>query len=121
VANPAPDAGAHGTMAFGTTVFNAEWNTLTEARVSLRVGRNDIAKALCGAFDTTRTATEEGIVDTFAASVKILKADWPLKDRPEGKVVELLLSGDTKWKSCRVVGVSETDGVWSLNVVAEFA
>ena len=51
----------------------------------------------------------------------MLKADWPAKGKIEGTKVAFLRPGETEWKPCRVVGTSETDGILSLVIEAEFA
>ena len=108
-------------MGIGSRVFEAQYAALADARASVRVGKDIVARCLCGSFATTRTATDEGVYEAVVASVKMLKADWPAKGKIEGTKVDFLRSGETEWKPCRVVGVSETDGIYSLSLEAEFA
>ena len=108
-------------MGIGSTVFDAQWNALTEARASIRVGRRIVERCLCGSFATTRTATDEGVYEAITASVKLKSAEWPAKGKIEGQKVDFLRNGETEWKPCRVVGVSETGGIYSLILEAEYA
>ena len=101
--------------------FEAMFATQPTMRASVRVGKDIVARCLCGSFATTRTATDEGVYEAVVASVKMLKADWPAKGKIEGTKVDFMRSGETEWKPCRVVGTSETDGILSLVIEAEFA
>jgi len=108
-------------MGIGSTVFEAQYASLAEARASIRVDRDIVARCLCGSFATSRTATDEGVYEALTASVKMKKADWPKAGKIEGEQVDFLRAGETEWKPCRVVGVSETNGIYSLILEAEFA
>jgi len=48
-------------------------------------------------------------------------ADWPGKGKPEGVKVEFARAGSDIWKPCRVASASETDGIYSLTLEAEYA
>lgn len=108
-------------MGIGSTVFDAQWNALTEARASIRVGRRIVERCLCGSFATSRTATDEGTYEAITASVKMKKTDWPATGKIEGKTVDFCRNGFEEWKTYRVAGTSETDGILSLVIEAEFA
>lgn len=108
-------------MGIGSRVFEAQYAALAEARARLRIGRDIVERCLCGSFATTRTATDEGVYEAVVASVKMLKADWPAKGKIEGTKVDFMRSGETEWKPCRVVGVSEIGEVYGLALEAEFA
>jgi hypothetical protein len=112
-------------MGIGSSVFNAQYAALTEARASLRVGRKQLDRCLCGSFATTRTATDEGVYEAVLASVKAVKAEWDAAfgagQQKEGTAVQFCRSGETEWRNARIVGVSETDGIYSLALEAEFA
>lgn len=108
-------------MGIGSTVFNAQWNAFAEARASLRVGRKIIERCLCGSFATVRTDTDQGVYEAATASVKVRKADWPSGVVPEGCRVDFVRYGDNDWKAYRISTVSETDGILSLGMEAEFA
>lgn len=101
--------------------FEMMFATQPTMRARLRVGRKQLDRCLCGSFATTRTATDEGVYEAVVASVKMLKADWPAKGKIEGTKVDFLRPGETEWKPCRVVGTSETDGILSLVIEAEYA
>jgi len=101
--------------------FEAMFASQPTMRASLRVGRKQLDRCLCGSFATTRTATDEGVYEAVVASVKMLKADWPAKGKIEGTKVDFMRSGETEWKPCRVVGVSEIGEVYGLALEAEFA
>jgi len=110
-------------MGIGSSVFNAQYAALTEARASLRVGRKQLDRCLCGSFATTRTATDEGVYEAVLASVKAVKTEFEAAfgtDRPEGWRVEFARAGESNWQDARIVGVSETDGILSLALEAEF-
>jgi len=107
-------------MGIGSTVFDAQWGGFTEARASLRIGRVVIERCLCGSFATTRVSTDQGVYEATVASVKMKKADWPVREKMHGALVEMCRVGDTEWKPGRIVGVSETDGILSLALEAEF-
>lgn len=108
-------------MGIGTTVFDAQYASLTEARASIRVGRDVVARCLCGSFSTMRTDTDQGAFEAVTASVKLKKSDWPKEGKIEGEKVDFCRAGDTEWRECRVAGVSETDGIYSLILEAENA
>jgi hypothetical protein len=108
-------------MGIGSIVFDAQWEGFTEARCSLRVGRDIVGRCLCGSFATTRMDTEQGVYEATVASVKLKKSDWPARESPHGKKIEFVRVGETQWRVCRVAGVSETDGIYSLTLEAEFA
>ena len=107
-------------MGIGSRVFEAQYAALAEARARLRIGRDVVERCLCGSFQNTPTDTEEGQYLAVVASVKMLVSDWPNKLRPEGRKVDFARVGG-EWKACRVAAASETDGVWSLTLEAEFA
>lgn len=107
-------------MAIGSIVFDAQWNALTEARASIRVGRVVVARCLCGSFASQRVDTDQGSYEAITASVKMKKADWPEPGKIEGKTVDFCRNGSDEWKTCRVAGTSETDGILSLVIEAEF-
>lgn len=108
-------------MGIGATIFDAQWNALTEARASLRVGRVVVARCLCGSFASQRVDTDQGTYEALTASVKMKKTDWPATGKIEGKTVDFCRNGSDEWKTCRVSGTSETDGIMSLVIEAEFA
>ena len=111
-------------MGIGSSVFNAQYAALTEARASLRVGRKQLDRCLCGSFATTRTATDEGVYEAVLASVKAVKTEFEAAfgtDRPEGWRVEFARAGESNWQDARIVGVSETDGIYGLALEAEYA
>lgn len=108
-------------MAIGSIVFEAQWNALAEARAVLRVGKDVVARCLCGSFATARTDTDEGSYEAVTGSVKMLKSDWPKSGKIEGTAVDFMRAGESEWRACRVAGVSETDGVYSLILEAEYA
>ena len=108
-------------MGIGSRVFESQYAALAEARAKLRIDRDIVEQCLCGSFQTTRTATDEGLYDAIVASVKLKKTAWPSRERPEGKIVEFMRDSESEWTKCRVVGVSETDGIFSLILQAEFA
>jgi len=107
-------------MGIGSKVFEAQYAALAEARASIRVGRRIIERCLCGSFATTRVSTDQGVYEATVASVKMKKADWPAREKMHGALVEMCRVGDTEWKPGRIVGVSETDGILSLALEAEF-
>lgn len=93
-------------------------------RASIRIGRKQLDRCLCGSFATTRTATDEGVYEAVLASVKVVKAEFEAAfgtDRPEGWRVEFARAGESNWQDARIVGVSGTDGILSLDMEAEFA
>lgn len=108
-------------MGIGSTVFDAQYGGWAEARASLRIGRVVIDRCLCGSFATTRVSTDEGAYEATVASVKLKKADWPSGQAMHGVRVEMCRTGETEWRAGRIVGVSETDGILSLALEAEFA
>lgn len=104
--------------------FEAMFATQPTMRASLRVGRKQLDRCLCGSFATTRTATDEGVYEAVLASVKAVKTEFEAAfgtDRPEGWRVEFARAGESNWQGARIVGVSETDGIYSLTLEAEFA
>ena len=110
-------------MGIGSKVFEAQYAALAEARARLRIGRKQLDRCLCGSFATTRTATDEGVYEAVLASVKVVKAEFEAAfgtDRPEGWRVEFARAGESNWQDARIVGVSETDGIYSLALEAEF-
>ena len=93
-------------------------------RASLRVGRKQLDRCLCGSFATTRTATDEGVYEAVLASVRAVKTEFEAAfgtDRPEGWRVEFKRAGESNWQDARIVGVSETGGIYSLALEAEYA
>lgn len=110
-------------MSLGATMFNSQWIGLPAARCKLRVEKRDIfARCLCGAVSTVRMDTDQGVTETVTGSVKILVADWTIAPaKTEGLKVEFARIGSEDWKPYRIAGVSETDGVYSFIIEAEFA
>ena len=59
-----------------------------------------------------------------ASLIKVLEADWVEafgNRKPEGQAILFQRPGDAGWKPARIVGVSETDGIYSLALEAEYA
>jgi hypothetical protein len=112
-------------MGIGLTTFNAQWAGLPAARSSVRIGRKQLDRCLCGSFATTRTATDEGTYDAVLASVKAVKTEWDAAFgagmQKEGTAVQFCRAVETDWRDARIVGVSETDGILSLSLEAEYA
>lgn len=108
-------------MGIGSKVFEAQYAALAEARARLRIGRDIVERCLCGSFQSVQTDTEEGQYSALVASVKMNVADWPGKGKPEGVKVEFARAGSDIWKQCRVASASETDGIYSLTLEAEYA
>lgn len=108
-------------MGIGSRVFDAQYAALAEARARLRIGRDVVERCLCGSFATSRTDTDEGSYEAVTGSVKMLKTDWPKSGKIEGTAVDFMRAGESEWRACRVAGVSETDGVYSLILEAEYA
>jgi len=107
--------------------FEVMFATQPTMRARLRVGRKQLDRCLCGSFATTRTATDEGVYEAVLASVRAVKTEFEAAfgtDRPEGWRVEFARAGESKstvWQDARIVGVSETDGIYSLALEAEYA
>ena len=107
-------------MGIGSIAFSAQWNGFAEARAFLRVDRAVISQCLCGSFGLSRTDTDQGSYEAAVASVKVKKIDWPARVKIEGTKVDFMRTGG-EWKRFRVSGSSETDGILSLILEAEFA
>ena len=108
-------------MGIGSKVFEAQYGALVEARASIRVGKDVIARCLCGSFSTAIVDTDQGQTSAVVASVKMKKSDWPKAGLPDGSKIDFIRNGETDWKPFRVSGSSETDGIYSLTIEAEFA
>ena len=101
--------------------FEMMFATQPTMRASIRIGRKQLDRCLCGSFASQRVDTDQGSYEAITASVKMKKADWPEPGKIEGKTVDFCRNGSDEWKTCRVVGTSETDGILSLVIEAEFA
>jgi hypothetical protein len=104
--------------------FETMFATQPTMRARLRVGRKQLDRCLCGSFETTRENTEEGQLMAVASLIKVLEADWVEafgNRKPEGQAILFQRPGDAGWKPARIVGVSETDGIYSLALEAEYA
>lgn len=109
-------------MGIGSKVFEAQYAALAEARARLRIGRDIVERCLCGSFQTVQTPTDQGVYQAVVASLKMNKTDWPARaGEPNGVKVDFARPGSDIWKQCRVVGVSETDGIYGLTLEAENA
>ena len=108
-------------MTLGEKMFNAQWTGLPSARCQFRVNKRDvIERCLCGAVSTVRMDTDQGTTETVTGSVKVLVSDWSIDRRKtEGMKVEFSRTG-TDWNPYRIAGVSETDGVFSFIIEAEY-
>ena len=108
-------------MGIGKIAFDAQYAALAEARASVRVGRVVIDRCLCGAFGLSRTDTEQGTYEAAVASIKLMRDSWPAGVPIDGTKIEFMRVGGEKWLRFRVAGHSETDGLISLSVEAEYA
>lgn len=104
--------------------FEAVFATQPTMRASVRIGRKQLDRCLCGSFATTRMATDEGVYEAVLASVRAVRTEFEAAfgtDRPEGWRVEFARYGSEHWQDARIVGVSETDGIYGLALEAEYA
>ena len=104
--------------------FEAMFATQPTMRASIRIGRKQLDRCLCGSFATTRENTEEGQFLSIASTVKALASEWVSAFggySAEGLRCQFARPGDVTWKDARIVATSVTDGVMSMTLEAEFA
>ena len=103
-------------MTIGSTVFDAVYDALSEARASLRIGTHVIAECLCTNIDLTSEATEQGMYRQASITARIRKEDenpsFPLSIDRTIEVQQL--TAGSQWIKLRIAGRRDIGGIIAL-------
>ena len=108
-------------MSFEIEAFNSVYASIVIARCQIRIGRVEIAKALCSGIEIIRENTDEGQFGGMDANVRLLTSDEVVAVAPDseikrGTVIEILQNGKTEWVKTRVGGRFTVGGLTRLTL-----
>lgn len=100
------------------TIFAAMYSALPEARCTVKVGRVEIAQALCPGINTTRQNTDLGQYGAVAGELHMLSASEPGGEIANGTAIEIRQYGRTEWVKARTGARRTIGGVTSFDLEA---
>jgi hypothetical protein len=102
-------------MAGTTDIFDALYDSLSEARAVIRIGGQVSVPALCSGLERVREFTEQGRGEQIADTVRCKTSDLPATGAAIGDAVEVSVNGGA-WIKVRVTSRRDTGGVTAFGV-----
>jgi len=91
-------------MSIELTIFTQTYNTLVWSRCEIKIGRTTIEMATLSGFDTEKTDTDMGQVDSVIGDLRLRASDEPDDEIPIGQVLSIRQYSKTEWRPARVSG-----------------
>ena len=102
-------------MSDTTETFDAIYNSITDAKWQIAVGRNSIAEVISDGVSRSMFQTSQGIGRGVTGSLRFKLAD-DIDGTAIGDVIQAKPQADTAWQSFRIAGRGAVGGVVKLEL-----